>query len=239
MAKKKAEVKPKEKSPLILKPNPLNPNRMSDEDKQRLVKALTVFGDLSGIIFNRRTGLMVGGHQRIDVLQKSKMEVVDLPQPEADGTVARGWLINGKNRFALRVVDWPEKKANAAMVAANRFGRVGADDVDMLQEIIKEIDVGEFDLDVIGYTRSAVEMILGVKPTNPKEAWQGMPEYEHEDQMPYRSIIIHFNKEKDVEAFAALLNQTISEKTKWLWYPEQKRNVHNDKRYVYEDEKKS
>ena len=51
-----------------LKPDPTNPNRMDPSDKKRMARSLDEFGDLSGVILNRRTGLLVGGHQRVDVL---------------------------------------------------------------------------------------------------------------------------------------------------------------------------
>ena len=83
------------KKQIELKPDPANPNRMGAEDKARMLKSLAEFGDLSGIIINRRTGMLVGGHQRADVLKDGILEVEDLVKPEPDGTVGRGWLLHG------------------------------------------------------------------------------------------------------------------------------------------------
>jgi hypothetical protein len=47
-----------------MKPDPRNPNRMTDADKGRMKASLAEFGDLSGIVINRRTDQLVGGHQR-------------------------------------------------------------------------------------------------------------------------------------------------------------------------------
>ena len=52
--------------------------------------------------------------------------------------------------------------------------------------------------------------------------WQGMPEYEHEDQTPFRSLLVHFASQQDLDEFLALLDQTVTERTKYLWYPELK-----------------
>jgi large subunit ribosomal protein L35 len=80
-----------------------------------MAQSLAEFGDMAGIVVNRRTGLLIGGHQRTDVLAGATMLVTDLPAPEPDGTVARGHLEHGGRRYAVRVVDWPEAKAHAAL----------------------------------------------------------------------------------------------------------------------------
>jgi ParB-like chromosome segregation protein Spo0J len=159
-------------------PDPANPNRMSAEDKARMVKSLAEFGDLSGIVINRRTGMLVGGHQRADVLRDGELHVEDLTQLEVrtlaedrgravittqqpdDGTVARGWLDHGGKRYAVRVVDWPEEKARAALLAANRFGRVGQDDPAVLKDLLEALDTGATDMDLTGYSEAAIEELM-------------------------------------------------------------------------------
>ena len=126
-----------------LTPDPANPNRLDAETRAGLAAALAEFGDLSGVIVNRRTGLLIGGHQRADVLREGKMAVTDLPAPEPDGTVARGHLEHGGRRYAVRVVDWPEDKAHAALLAANRYGRRGQDDAALLKDLLAELDCGQ------------------------------------------------------------------------------------------------
>ncbi len=51
-----------------LKPAEYNPRTISDDQLERLKKSLEEFGDLSGIVFNRQTGNLVGGHQRLKVI---------------------------------------------------------------------------------------------------------------------------------------------------------------------------
>lgn len=139
-----------------LKADPKNPNRMTPEDKARMVKALREFGDLGGIVLNRRTGLLVGGHQRVDVLREGRIVQKDLPKPEPDGTVARGHIEHGGRRYTLRVVDWPESKAHAAMIAANRFGRLGQDDQSILAEVLSEVRNTVSDTDLLGFSEDEI-----------------------------------------------------------------------------------
>ena len=56
--------------------------------------------------------------------------------------------------------------------------------------------------------------------------WAQMPEFIQENKEGYQSIIIHFETKEDVAKFAKLLDQTITDKTKYLWYPEhEKQNL--------------
>ena len=145
--------KPTSKQPkpptITLRPDPANPNRMAAEDKDRMRKSLAEFGDLSGVILNRRTGLLIGGHQRAEVLNLSDLgaeapaEIDYLAHPDPDGTVARGYFTRDGRRYALRVVDWPEDKAHAALLAANRYGRVGQDDAALLKDLLEAADQGQ------------------------------------------------------------------------------------------------
>lgn len=145
---------------ITLTPDPANPNRLDSETKAAMARSLAEFGDLSGIILNRRTGMLIGSHQRTDVLRDGQLRVKDLPAPEPDGTVARGHLECNGRRYTVRVVDWSEDKAHAALLAANRFGRLGQDDAALLKDLLQELDTGAMDMDLTGYTAEDIEELL-------------------------------------------------------------------------------
>lgn len=48
--------------------------------------------------------------------------------------------------------------------------------------------------------------------------WQGMPEFRNENHQ-YMQIVVHFKEEEDVNEFSKLLKQTITDKTKSIWFP--------------------
>lgn len=116
-----------------LKPNERNPRKISKEKRESLAKALAAFGDLGGIIFNKRSGKLVGGHQRISVLPKNSeitiTQAFDTPTPV--GTVAEGYVEVAGERFKYREVDWDEKTEIEALLAANKHG--GEWDKDILK----------------------------------------------------------------------------------------------------------
>jgi hypothetical protein len=71
---------------------------------------------------------------------------------------------------------------------------------------------------------------------NWKEEWQGMPEFVQEDLEAKHKIIVSFNNYEDVRLFSELINQKLTYKTKSIWYPEQKKGLFKDFKYI-DDEK--
>lgn len=62
-------------------------------------------------------------------------------------------------------------------------------------------------------------------------AWTGMPEFHQPSDMPYRTIHLHFACQEAVDAFKQIMTRTITDKTKYLWFPEQPKA--NNKGRVY------
>ena len=49
--------------------------------------------------------------------------------------------------------------------------------------------------------------------------WQQMPEFVQEKQEPFAQIIFRFENEDDLDAFAELIGQKLTGKTKSAWHP--------------------
>jgi hypothetical protein len=64
-----------------------------------------------------------------------------------------------------------------------------------------------------------------------KKEWQGMPEFNQEDLMPWKQITVNFESRSDMNAFAALVRQKITPDTRFIWYPENEKQVSYDKRW--------
>lgn len=70
-----------------------------------------------------------------------------------------------------------------------------------------------------------------------KMHWHGMPEFKQEDNPPHKRIIISFRNEEDYKEFAKLLehDQTLSSKTKSIWYPKLDREANMLTRWIEEE----
>ena len=120
-----------------LKPAEYNPRKITDEKRDKLKESLLKFGDLSGVIFNKATKNLVGGHQRCSAFTENNPEIIieeSFDPPTEKGTVARGHFVIEGEKYSYREVHWEdenfEKEAN---IKANLL--TGDWDYDLLKEI--------------------------------------------------------------------------------------------------------
>ena len=62
--------------------------------------------------------------------------------------------------------------------------------------------------------------------------WKGMPEFVQNDLEPFKTLYVHFESKKDMDAFAKLIGQTMTMNTRSMWYPEAEYVSKLNKRYV-------
>jgi hypothetical protein len=73
-----------------------------------------------------------------------------------------------------------------------------------------------------------------------RKHWKGMPEYEQEDNKTYKTIYLHFRNKEDFEAFCKNYkehidkDQTITQRTKSMWFPHLNREENALLRWIEE-----
>lgn len=139
--------------------HPGNPRKMSDDRKAMLKKSLEAFGDLSGIVWNRRSGFIVGGNHRQELMDpESIVKVKELDEPTETGTVGYGHVDVKGEKFAVRIVDWDEPTEKAANIAANKHS--GEWDFPQLTTWLNELDSLNIDMDLTGFDSTELENIM-------------------------------------------------------------------------------
>lgn len=138
-----------ERSIKELKEYEKNPRKMTKNDYETLKKSIQEHGDLSGVIFNRQTGNLVGGHQRTNIFKQknAKVSITEEMERTATGTVAVGFVEVDGEKFSYREVEWDEEQEAKANILANKVS--GQWDFDML--------ANAFDIDTLmasGWTSS-------------------------------------------------------------------------------------
>ena len=149
-----------------LAPAPYNPRTISAQDDHELALSLKEFGDLAPVVFNVRTGRLIGGHQRNRHFGQD-CKISKKAASDEFGTVALGHIQTPFGLFAYREVDWPEAKEMAANLAANNHGGefVHAAVLDVL-EVLAEAP--EFNLELTGFTLPELEAWVEPAPKTPK-----------------------------------------------------------------------
>jgi hypothetical protein len=116
---------------------PYNPRQISDKAKNLLRKNLATVGLLSPIVWNRRTGNIVSGHQRIDAMDK----------------------IERTHDYMLRVsaVDLDEKTEKEQNVFMNNPEAQGVFN-ESLTDLLKDVDLN---IEAMGFSEADVFNLLG------------------------------------------------------------------------------
>ena len=110
-----------------LTPAPYNPRKIAQTEFERLKRSIQEFGYVEPLIFNERTGFIVGGHQRLKALKDLGYEEVD-----------------------CFVIDCDEEKEKALNVTLNKLS--GTWDRDKLFDLLDDLD----DVEITGYSNSDV-----------------------------------------------------------------------------------
>ncbi len=122
-----------------------NPRTIDDESAKALKSSLERFGDLACIVFNRRTGVLVAGHQRKKALieladgEEIIKKVTEGPINLPDGTVERGYFEVKQSKFNYRVVDWDVETEKAANLIANSQYATGRFEETSLNDMLSEL----------------------------------------------------------------------------------------------------
>ena len=185
-----------------LKPAPYNPRKISPKALKGLTASIERFGLVEPIIWNKRTGYVVGGHQRLAVLRDKKVE----------GTT-------------VIVVDMDDIEEKALNVTLNNPHIAGTFD-DGLQGILEELD--DFDQEMI----SDLELDNLFCPVEDgDDQWDEMPEFESKDITSQFKITVNFYSEDAIDIFSKLVQQTVTAKTKYINFPKTSEMSRSDEVY--------
>lgn len=118
-----------------INPAPYNPRvdlQPSDPEYQKLKQSIETFDYVEPLVWNKRTGTLVSGHQRFKVLKELGYEEID-----------------------VSVVDLPENKEKALNIALNKIQ--GRWDEEKLAALLSELsDIPDFDVSLSGFEQPEI-----------------------------------------------------------------------------------
>lgn len=115
--------------------NPRQDLQPGDPEYEKLKRSIEEFGYVETIIWNEETGRVVGGHQRLKVMKDLGFETVK-----------------------VSVVNLPESREKALNIALNKIE--GRWDMQKLKDLLQEIDTGEFDITLTGFSEDELENLM-------------------------------------------------------------------------------
>lgn len=156
-----------------LKAAKYNPRSITVDALKRLGKSISEFGDLSGVVFNERTGTLISGHQRITTIKDKKNAIVTTKHKDEHGTIALGYIQvtegNKEIRIPFRVVDWDRRKEKLANIAANAQG--GEFDNQKLGKLLADLSSEKFDVELSGFSEHEVKALIRKADSDPADKY--------------------------------------------------------------------
>lgn len=202
-----------------LTPDSHNANKGTERGRALLEKSLRQYGAGRSILLDKH-GRIIAGNKTAEVASEIGLEDVVIVRTSGDKVVA-----------VLREdLDLDSEAGRMIAYVDNRVGQV---DLDWdFQNILTDWNDGDglplndfwFDWEL--------EQIQAPDNFDPMEEWKGMPEFEHEDKTSYQSIHIHFKNEQEVQEFAELIGQSLTEKTRSIWYSQREQMDDGAERYI-------
>ncbi len=197
-----------------LTPYARNARRHSDEQVSQIAASIEQFGFTIPVLVDE-DGVIIAGHGRV-------MAAKLLNLPEVPVMVARGWSEDQRRAYTL---------------ADNQLTLNGAWDEDLLRIELGDLSDLDFDVKVIGFNDAELARLLASEDElgDAQTEWKGMPEFAQEDKTAFRSIPVHFKDQAAVDKFAEVIGQKITDKTRFVWFPEIEIETYADKRYVTDE----
>ncbi len=121
-----------------INPAPYNPRKdlkPGDPEYEKLRRSIQEFGFVEPLVWNKRTGNLVGGHQRLKVL-----------------------IEQGVREVEVSVVDLDDQRERALNIALNKIS--GDWDNEKLKDLLEELDTGDFDIELTGFTEAEIEDLM-------------------------------------------------------------------------------
>ncbi len=112
--------------------NPRKDLQPGDPEYEKLKRSMQEFGYVEPIVWNKRTGNIVGGHQRYKVLLEMGLQEVDCV-----------------------VVDLDETKEKALNIALNKIS--GEWDMSLLSDLLSDLMEDDFNIEITGFDFEEIE----------------------------------------------------------------------------------
>lgn len=125
-----------------IKAHPKNPRQITPKAERRLRGKVKEVGLIQPVIVNRRTGYLVGGHQRLAILDK--LEGYDKDR-------AKGYLLD------VSVCDLTDQQELEMLAFLNNTSAQGIFDVDLLADLNLEMGVG---FEAMGFDQLDVDFLF-------------------------------------------------------------------------------
>ncbi|MDP3085980.1 MAG: ParB/Srx family N-terminal domain-containing protein [Rubrivivax sp.] len=183
----------------------------------QIAASIKEFGFTNPVLIDEQNTI-IAGEGRVLAAQKLKLETVPCVVLAGLTEAQKSAYVIADNKLALSA-DWDLGLLHAELA------RLADLDFSMNLTGFSEVEVMAF-FDHVD-NELAVELAgtgatqAGEGASGPQVDWNGMPEFDQPSAGPFRTVYVHLNDQAAVDAFAELIGQRLTDKTKSVWYPKQ------------------
>jgi len=214
-----------------------NSRTHSEAQVAQIAASITEFGFTNPVLIDDQDTI-IAGEGRVLAAKKLKMDEVPCAVLTGLTDAQKAAYVIADNKLALNA-GWDEKALQA------EFERLADLEYDVNLTGFSEVEIAALLKDIatdVAHSFSDAAVMQSVAgptlpdagatqpdtgptqpdagPTDPLKEWKGMPEFEQPEAGPFRTLFVHFKDQASVDAFAKLIGQKLTDKTKYLWYPE-------------------
>lgn len=88
----------------------------------------------------------------------------------------------------------------------------------------------------INYQGENLFVASGQEEESTPHEWDGMPEFNQPEAEAWKMVMVRFRNEEDLLEFGKRLEQTVTKKTKSIWFPALDKKANSLLRYIGEDQ---
>jgi len=136
------------------------------------------------------------------------------------------------------ITDLDEGEANKLLMTLDPLANMAIANEEQLKILMEKMQFNDKDVNDMLDSLANGELVRIpnlqdlIQATDSFDEWINMPEYEHEDKLAWKQLVVNFESKDDLVAFANLIQQAITEQTKSVWFPKAERVSAIDKRYI-------
>jgi ParB-like chromosome segregation protein Spo0J len=215
-----------------------NPRTHSEAQVAQIAASIAEFGFTNPVLIDDQNTI-IAGEGRVLAAKKAKMTTVPCIVLTGLTDAQRAAYVIADNRLALNA-GWDERTLQA------EFDRLVEQDYDFNLTGFSEVEIAALLDDIencmeevatevpttqpesIGVEEQSTDVDATQHETAQPEtaqpeaqnAWQGMPDFSQPDGGPFRTLKVHFKDQTAVNAFAKLIGQKLTDRTKSVWHPQ-------------------
>ncbi len=241
-----------------LKAADYNPRVMPASEREALIRSIETFGFVEPVVARAEDSLLIGGHQRVDALREllrrrglTPDEVAEFPVPVTavaglsdDETRVLNLALNKisgtwDHSKLAEMLDGLSLRLETPVLELTGFTVPQIADYRAMMSSVRTPTGGGGGAPSVfggkgGGGGGAGKLDGPAEGSDPAAEWTGMPEFNQPDKTAFRSIVMHFHDQAGVDAFARAIGKQgeVTEKTRYIWFPEIVIERLADKAYV-------